>query len=124
MKPWLQDNNIEMCSTYNEGKSVVAGRIIRTLNNKNYMTSITKNVYIIQISNRYHRTIEVKPVDVNSSIYIDFNKENNEKGPKIKVGDHARISISTNVFPKGYVQNWSEDVFLITKDTVSWACYQ
>ena len=47
MKPWLQDNNIEMCSTYNEGKSVVAGRIMRTLNNKNYMTSITKNVYII-----------------------------------------------------------------------------
>ena len=88
------------------------------------MTSITKNVYIIQISNRYHRTIEVKPVDVNPSIYIDFNKENNEKGPKINVGDHARISISTNVFPKGYVQNWSEDVFLITKDTVSWACYQ
>ena len=27
-------------------------------------------------------------------------------------------------FPKGYVRNWSEDVFVITKDTVLWACYQ
>ena len=40
IKPWLQGNNIEMCSTHNEGKSVVAGRIIRTLNNKINMTSI------------------------------------------------------------------------------------
>ena len=74
-------------------------------------------------NNRYHRTIEVKSVDVNPSIYIDFNKENNKKGSKIKVGDYARISKCTIFFPKGYVRNWSEDVFVITKDTVSWACY-
>ena len=37
-----------MYSTYNEGKSVVAERFIRTLNRKiyRYMTSISKNVYI------------------------------------------------------------------------------
>ena len=48
MKSFLQNNNIEMYSTYNEGKSVIAERRIRTLNNKiyNYMTSISKNVYI------------------------------------------------------------------------------
>ena len=33
-KKWLKDNNIEMYSTYNEGKSVVAERFIRTLKNK------------------------------------------------------------------------------------------
>ena len=48
MKSWLQDNNIEMYSTHNQGKSVVAERFIRTLKNKiyKYMTSISKNVYI------------------------------------------------------------------------------
>ena len=48
MKSWLQDNDIEMYSTHNEGKSVVPEKFIRTLKNKTYkyMTSISKNVYI------------------------------------------------------------------------------
>ena len=52
------------------------------------MTSISKNVYsdkLIDIVNEYnstyHRTIKIKPVDVNSSTYIDFGIENN-KNPK------------------------------------------
>ena len=46
-KKWLQDNDIVMYSTNNEGKSVVAKRFIRTLKSKiyKYMTSISKNVY-------------------------------------------------------------------------------
>ena len=46
-KKWLKDNEISMYSTYNEGKSVVAERFIRTLKNKIYrhMTTISKNVY-------------------------------------------------------------------------------
>ena len=41
-KKWLQDNNIFMYSTHNEGKSVVAKRFIRILKNKicKYMASI------------------------------------------------------------------------------------
>ena len=48
MKSRLQDNNIEMYSIHNKGKSVVAKRFIRTLKNKiyKYMTYISKNVYI------------------------------------------------------------------------------
>ena len=47
-KKWLQDNDIVIYSTNNEGKSVVAKRFIRTLKSKiyKYMTSISKNVYI------------------------------------------------------------------------------
>ena len=46
-KKWLSNNDIEMYSTYNEGKSVVAERFIRTLKNKLYkhMTATGKNVY-------------------------------------------------------------------------------
>ena len=48
MKPWLKDNEIEMYSTHNEGKSVVGERFIRTLKTKiyEYMTSVSKNLYI------------------------------------------------------------------------------
>ena len=34
MISWLEENGIEMYSTYNEGKSVVAERFFRTLKNK------------------------------------------------------------------------------------------
>ena len=48
MKLWLQDNNIEMYSTHNDEKSVVAQVFIRSLKNKicKYMTSILK-MYIL-----------------------------------------------------------------------------
>ena len=47
-KKWLKDNDIEMYSIHNEGKSVVAERFVKTLKTKiyKYMTSISKNVYI------------------------------------------------------------------------------
>ena len=54
-------------------------------------------------------------------MHIDFNKENNKKGPKFKVGDHVKISKCKNIFAKGYVPNCSEDIFVINKvkNTVS-----
>ena len=64
----------------------------------------------------------MKPVDVKSNTYIDFNKETNIKDPKFKIGDIIRISKYKNVFAKGYTQNWSEEVFEIkkVKDFVPW----
>ena len=47
---------------------------------------------INKYNNSYNRAIKMKPVDINSIIYIDFNKESIKKGPKFKVGDHVRIS--------------------------------
>ena len=78
-KKWLSDNDIIMYSTYNECKSVVAERFIRTLKSKLYkhMTAIGKNVYY-DIVNKYdntkHSTIKMKPIDVrdnnNKRVYI------------------------------------------------------
>ena len=58
-------------------------------------------------------------------MHIDFNKENNKKGPKFKVGDHVKISKCKNIFAKGYVPNCSEDIFVINKvkNTVSWTYF-
>ena len=114
---WLSDNDINMYSTYNESKSVVAKRFIRTLKNKLYkhMTATGKNVYydvLDDVVNKYnntkHSTIKMKPIDVgdnNKRVYID---EHNEKDRRFKVGD------------KGYTPNWSKEIFIVDKinDTV------
>ena len=130
-KKWLQDNDIVMYSTNNKGKSVFVERFIRTIKNKiyKYMTSISKNVYIDKLddivkkyNNTYHTSIKMKPVDVKDNTYIGFKKEVNDKNPKFKVGDHVRISKYKNIFAKGYMPNWSEEIFIIKKikNTAPW----
>ena len=57
----------------------------------------------------------MKPVNVKDDTYIDFEKEVNNKNPKFKVGDHVRISKHKNIFAKGYMPNWSEEIFIIKK---------
>ena len=120
-----------MYSTYNEGKSVVAERFIRTLKNKifKHMTAISKNVYfdvLDDIVNKYnntvHRTIKMKPIDVTDDSYAEYNEDSNKKDPKFKVGDHARISKYKNIFAKVYTPNWLEEVFVVRKikNTVTW----
>ena len=92
LKDFLKINNIEMYSTYNEGKSVVAERFIRTLKNKifKHMSTISKNVYIDvlnDIVNKYnntvHKTIKMKPIDVTGDSYAEYNEEFNKKRSKI-----------------------------------------
>ena len=63
------------------------------------MTPISKNVCINRLddivnenSNTYHKTIKMKPVDVQDNAYIDSIKEVNDKDPKFKIGDYVRVS--------------------------------
>ena len=131
MKSWLEKNDIEMYLTHDEGKSVVAEIIIRTLKNKiyKYMTSISKNVYndklddiVNKHNNTYHSTIKMKSVDVKPSIYIEPSKEINYQDPKSKISSIVTISKYKNIFAKGYVPNWSAEIFVIkkVKSTVPW----
>ena len=135
---WLSDIDINLNSTYNGGKSVVAKRFMRTLKNKLYkhMTATGKIVYynvLDDVVNKYnntkHSTIKMKPIDVgdttkssslernNKRVYID---EHNEKDCKFKVGDRVRISRYKNIFAKGYAPNWSSEIFIVDRinDTV------
>ena len=99
IKSWLEKSNIEMYSTDNEEKPVLAERFIRTLKTKTYkyITSVSKNVYIDKLddivdeyNNTYHGTIKMKPVDVKDNTYIHFGKEVNNKD--------LRISKYKNIF--------------------------
>ena len=136
-KKCLSDNDIIMYSTYNEGKSVVAERFIRTLKNKLYkhMTATGKNVYydvlddiVNEYNNTKHSTIKMKPIDVkdNKRVYIDehnekdMTKSSSSERSRFKVGDRVRISKFKNIFAKGYTPNWSREIFIVNKinDTV------
>ena len=128
---FLKVNNIQLYLTYNAGKSVAAERFIRRLKNKifKHMTVISKSVYsdvLDNIVNKYnntvHRTIKMKPVDVTSHSYAEYNEDSNEKTPKFKAGNRVRISKYENIFDKAYTKNWSEEVFIISKirNTVPW----
>ena len=65
----------------------------------------------------------MKPVDVKHNTYIDSGKNSNDIDPKPKVGDRVRISEYKNIFAKGYIPKWYEEVFVIgkVKSTVPWA---
>ena len=83
IKSWFQDDT-DIYSTHNKGESVTDERFFSTLKNKiyKYMTWISKNVYIDKLdevvndcNNTYHSTIKMKPTNVKSSTYINFNVE-------------------------------------------------
>ena len=100
-----------MYSKYNEVKSVVAERFIRTIKHKifKHMIGILKNVYfdvledfVNKYNNAVHRAIKMKLIDVTSDSYAEYNQDSNEKDPKFKVSDHVGISNYNNIFAKGY----------------------
>ena len=83
----VRRNAIEVYSTHNEGKSVIAERFIRALKDKihKYMTSISRNVYIDKLddivntcNNVYYSMIKMKPADLKSNTYINSSKEIND----------------------------------------------
>ena len=93
------------------------------------MTSVSKNSFVDKLddilnkyNNTYHSTIKMKPIDVKSSAYIDSSKEINEEDPKFKIIDIVRVSKYKKIFAKGYIPNFSEEVFVIkeVKNTVPW----
>ena len=96
-----------MYSTYNEGKSFVAERFIRTLKNNIFkqMTAISKNVYfdvlddiVNEYNNIVHKTIKMKPIGVMDDSYAEYHEDFNKKGTKFKVDDRVRISKYKKIF--------------------------
>ena len=123
-----------MYSTYNEGKSVIAERFIKTLKNEIYkcMIIIGKNVYfnvfddiVTDYNNTIHGSIKMKPKDVKDNNLTEYIEEFNKKNPKFKIGDYVRISKYKNTFSKRFLPNWSEEIFIINKvkNTVSWTYF-
>ena len=95
MQEWLDNKDILMYSTHNEGKSVIAERFIKTLKSKIYkkMTAndsksslLYLNRLVDQHNNTYHRSINQKPINTDYSTLTE-KIETNPKVPKFKVND-------------------------------------
>ena len=93
------------------------------------MAAVSKNVYfdvldniVDKFNNTVHRSIKMKIFDVKSDSSAEYNEDSNFTKPKFKVGDRVRISKYKNIFAKVYTQNWSEEVFVVSKikNTVLW----
>ena len=92
MESFLQNNDIEMYSVHNEGKSVKAERFIRNLKNKVYMVSISTNVYIDKLDdiiNKYNNTYSTIK---NKTCWCKIEKEINNKYLKYLILELPRSS--------------------------------
>ena len=79
-------------------------------------------ILLINIITLFIGLLKWQPINVTSDSYAEYNENPNKKDPKLKVGDHVRISKYKSIFAKGYAPNWSEEVFVVSeiKNTVPW----
>ena len=119
---FLKINNIEMYSTCNEGKTVVAERFIRTLKNKifKHMTAVSKNVYfdvLDDIVNKYnntvHRTVKMKPIDLTSDSYAEYNEDFNNKILHLKLVTMLEFQNTKTFLPKDSFQIDQKKILLL-----------
>ena len=133
----LKDKNIHFFTTQNpDTKCAIVERWNRTLKNRifRYFTKANDFSYhnilqdIVGGYNRsYHRTIKRTPASVNkdneSSVWLTMYGDLNERrklarGKKLSLlrsGDLVRISIEKLPFRKGYLRQWSEEIFTVVK---------
>ena len=113
-----------MYSTYNEEKSVVAERFIRTLKNKIFkqMTAISKNVYfdvLDNIVNKYNNTvlsaIRMNPIDVTDDSDAEYNEDLNKKYQNLKLAIMLEFQSTKISLLKGTLQIGQEDFLLLVK---------
>ena len=131
MLKFFEDNNVKIYHTYSNLKAVVIERFNRSLrelmmkefvkNNNTVWYNILPEL-IKKYNYRFHRTIKMKPIDVNKTNekYIKntvYNYNVTNKIPKFKINDIVRISLKRRQLfdkPTGNIK-WSEELFKIYK---------
>ena len=122
---------IHWFATENETKAQVVERFNRTLKSKMYKyftakgTKIWINIIdelVYNYNNSYHRSIKMTPVEgslkKNSKIVYNnlFPKlQSKPAKSKFSMGDRVRISKKRKDFAKGYLPNFTEEVFIVVK---------
>ena len=126
----FRNRNIELMLSQSAVKASMAERFNRTLKNKLYryfsMTNKRNWTRVLQkavkaYNHSVHRTIGRKPVDVSPANEDEVREKAFQRRPEsktksdIKVGDTVRISKMKHVFAKGYLANWTEEIFTVTE---------
>ncbi len=125
----MKKYKVNMYSTYSNLKASIVERLNRTLKSKMWLQFSMQGNYkwldllpklIETYNNTKHRTIKMKPKDVNTGNekevlkrFIDDRKF--AKKTKFKVNDKVRVSKIKQLFEKGYTANWSGEIFTISK---------
>ena len=130
LQRWLSSRNIHFFTTHNEEtKASIVERFNRTIKTRmwRYFTSKNTKKYIGVLkdlvhsyNHSYHRSIKRTPASVGYenqekvwlTLYADSSRI---EAPKLSIGDYVRISKARGNFQKGYLPNWSEELFIITE---------
>ena len=130
-KTLMKEEDIQLYNTYNETKASIVERVIRTLKTRmwRYFTSKQTRRYIDVLSDLVdsynhskHRSIQKKPANVTHNNEEEvwhtlYKKPENKKNIKYKfeVGDQVRISKMKRTFAKGYLPNFSKEIFTVSQ---------
>lgn len=129
-KNLMKEHTINHYSTFSILKASICERWNRTLKNMMWKMFSLNGSYrwidnlksiVDKYNNTYHRTIKMKPIDVNSTtkekhlLSTVYNYIFKPITPKFKVGDSVRISKYKHIFEKGYTPNFTTEVFKIQK---------
>ena len=124
----LKKHGIHFYTSENEDiKAAVVERFNRMLKERLYRYFTRANTYryldvlhdvVLSYNRTRHRSIGMAPVEVKSGNESDIAKRLYPNKPKkfkwtLNIGDNVRITVGRNVFRKGYVGNWSEEIFTI-----------
>ena len=129
---FLKKQNIKFYTTNSDLKASVCERFNRTIKEKMWRYFTHKNNYryfdILQdlvesYNNTYHRTIKMSPIKVNikneNNLWFKMYGYTKELGdethiiPKFNINDKVRISKYKKTFDKGYIPNWTREIFII-----------
>ena len=121
-------HNIELFSVKSAYKAALVERFNRTLKHRlwRYFTSENKQSWtevlqdaVYAYNHSFHRSIKRKPADVSADVVGEMrdlisSRADPPKGKDdIRVGDKVRISKVKSVFAKGYLPNWTEEIFTV-----------
>ena len=125
---YLDELNVRHFTTENDDiKACIVERFNRTLKTKmwRYFTKDSMNRYLDVLpqltkayNDSYHSKIKAKPSSVKTTtrkLLRNFYARPYKRRVGFTIGDHVRISKTVRAFKKGYVANWSEETFEITK---------
>ena len=130
-KALMKKEEIQLYNTYNETKASVVERVIRTLKTRmwRYFTAkkTMRNIEVLQdlvdsYNKSKHRSIQKKPMNVTQKnereVWHALYGEREKEGPvnyKFEVGDQVRISKMKRTFEKGYLPNFSKEIFTVSQ---------
>ena len=129
LQSFLKEKGIGFYHTFNDTKASIVERFNRTLKQRMYRYFTLKGTwkyidvlqdFVDSYNNSYHRSIKRTPDSVNSKnedqVWLTlYGKQPPKRGYAFDIDDQVRISKAKKLFDKGYLPNWSEDIFTISK---------